>query len=183
MWENVGFLVLKYFTRENPYSSKQRFSSLNRSSGLFCVTNETGKELLEWVVLCGLHGVQLGVRQSVASFCWATSFFWAILIFFVLQAKVVLLRNIGLLENIVLLSKFVLLRKPFSWLDGPRTFARFFLRRISKELLIECPYIYMSDTMPDRMPNRMPEKWLIECSCKCQIKSQIGCRIECQTLC
>jgi hypothetical protein len=66
---------------------------LNRSSGLFCVTNETGKELLEWVVLCGLHGVQLGVRQSVASFCWATSFFWAILIFFVLQAKVVLLRK------------------------------------------------------------------------------------------
>jgi hypothetical protein len=47
MWENMGFLVLKYFTRENPYSSKQRFSSLNRSSGLFCVTNETGKELLE----------------------------------------------------------------------------------------------------------------------------------------
>ena len=109
-----GILGLKHFAWEKSYGPK------HRSSGFFCVTHEIGKGLLEWVVLCGLHGVQVGCWQSVASFFWARSLFWASVSFFwpkfilsniVLLNNVFLLRSIDLLNNFALLSKTVLLTK------------------------------------------------------------------------
>jgi hypothetical protein len=88
---------------------------------LFCVTNEIDKGLLEWVVQCGLHGVQLGGRQSVASFFWPTLFFWEISFFW--TTSFFWGTSMFWTPSFFWVKPFFW-GTPFSCLDGRRTHAR-----------------------------------------------------------
>ena len=155
--ENVGFLVLKHFTWENPYGPKHPSSGWNRSSGLFCVTNEIDKGLLEWVVQCGFHGVQLGGSAERGI---------VLLIKIALLSNIVFLTNIVLLSNIVLLNNVVLLRN----INVLNTFVL-----LSKTVLLKNAVLMLG--WP---PNTCQVECENGCRIECQIECQKNCQVECQ---
>ena len=157
----MGFLVLKHFTWEKPYGPKHPSSGWNRSSGLFCATSEIDKGLLEWVVLCGLHGVQLGgsAERSIV-----------LLIKIALLSSIVLLTNIVLLSNIVLLNKVVLLRN----INVLNTFV------LPSNTVLLKNAVLMLGWPPNICQIECENRCQNGCRIECQIESQKKCQIECQ---